>query len=68
MARFQFFLVGTSQSPVVEVGYKDLRELHEAIEHSRFLHGQLVEIEGHSIELGVIIPMNRIHMISEIEI
>lgn len=68
MATFRFFLVGTSQSPIVEVEHANLQDLHATIECRRFLLGKMTEIDGYDVGCGVLIPINRIQMISEIEI
>ena len=67
MARFQIYLLGSNQAPVVEVVYGDLRELSGAIERSRFLEGRLVEIDDHGLGCDVLIAISRIQMISEID-
>lgn len=68
MAQFRFFLVGSSQAPLVEVEHQDLGELYETITRCRFLQGRLVEIDGHDVGCGVLIPTNRIQMICEAEL
>lgn len=68
MARFRFCLVGTSQSPIVDVQQSNLSELGDAMARQRFLEGVIVGIDGHDGECGVLIPVNRIQMISEVEL
>jgi len=68
MARFRFFMVGTTQAPVLEVAANDLFELNQTIGRRRFLEGQMVEIDGCGVDCGVLIPTSRIQMICEIEL
>ena len=68
MARFRLFLMGTTQAPVLDVVASNLYELNKAMEHRRFLEGQMVEIDGCGVNCGVLIPTSRIQMISEIEL
>lgn len=67
MAVFRFHLIGTTQAPIIEVAHADLRELNDAIERRRFAEGKMIEIDGRIVECGVLIPINRIQMISEME-
>ena len=68
MARFRFSLVGTSQTPVVDVPQSNLSELSDAMGRQRFLEGVIVGIDGLDGECGVLIPVNRIQLISEVEL
>lgn len=63
MGRFKFCLIGTPQSPVLELEAEDVRELHYAIARSRYIEGRMVEIDGEPTDCDVLIPANRIQMI-----
>ena len=65
MARFRFSMIGTAQVPLLEVAARDLTELLESVDRSRFLEAQMVEIDGCGVSCGVIVATRRIQMISE---
>lgn len=46
LALFKFFLVGSSEAPVLEVPFNHLSDLHDAMAKSRFVEGRMVEIMG----------------------
>lgn len=65
MARFKFFLVGTTEAPVLEVEADTLRELGEMATRHRFVEGRMIEINGEGAAVGVLIPTSRIQLIAE---
>lgn len=65
MARFKFFLIGTNESPVLEMEAATLRQLNEDLSRNRFIEGQMVEINGHGEDRGVLIPTARIQLVVE---
>lgn len=65
MALFKFFLVGSSEAPVLEVPFDHLSDLHHAMARSRFVEGRMVEINSNATSCGVLIPMGRIQLIAE---
>jgi hypothetical protein len=67
MARFKFFLIGTTEAPVVEVEADSLRDLGEMAMRHRFVEGRMVEINGEGASCGVLIPTGRVQMIAEVD-
>lgn len=65
MALFKFFLIGSAETPILDVPFEHLNELHCAMERSRFVEGRMVEVNGEPVSCGVLIPMGRIQMIAE---
>ena len=66
MGRFRFFLMGSSQSPTVEMSAVDLSQLGEIAKYSRFLEGQIVDCLDEEDACPVLIPVSRIQMITEV--
>lgn len=66
MGKFRFCLVGTPQSPVLELEARDVRELHHSLARTRFIEGRMVEIDGEPTDCEVLISANRVQMIFEI--
>ncbi len=65
MARFRFFMIGTTESPVLELELDTLRELGEMAMRHRFIEGRMVEINGEGSAVGVLIPTSRIQLVAE---
>lgn len=65
MALFKFFLIGSSETPLLDVPFEHLSDLHHAMECSRFVEGHMVAVNGEPVSLNVLIPMSRIQMIAE---
>jgi len=65
MARFKFFLIGTHETPVVEMEASSLRQLNDDLSRNRFVEGQMVEINGLGASCGVLIPTARIQFVAE---
>jgi len=65
MATYKFFLVGTTEAPVLEVSATDLIELGELATRTRFGVGRMVEINGDGAAVEVLIPTARIQLIAE---
>lgn len=68
MARFRFHTFGLPQALILEVRQADLRELSDAMEGRRFVQGRTSEVDGYDAECGVLIPVNRIQMVSEVDL
>jgi len=65
MARFKFYLIGSSDAPVLDVEAADLRELNETISRNRFIEGHMTEPDGDGVLHGVLIATCRIQLIME---
>jgi hypothetical protein len=65
MARFRFFLIGTAQTPVLEVEARNIAELHADLARERFLVARTVEVDGNPVSCDVIVPVARIQMIAD---
>jgi hypothetical protein len=65
MARFKFFLIGTTEAPILEVEADTLRQLGEMAMRNRFIEGHMVEINGDGASCGVLIPTARVQLIAE---
>ena len=66
MARFMFALIGTHQTPILELPVSSVAELNMAIARTRFIDGLMVEIDGEGANCPVLIPVSRIQMIMEL--
>lgn len=65
MARFKFFLIGSCDTPVLELPMADVGHLHDAISRARFIEGEMDMGDGtHS---GVLIPISRVQLIQQCE-
>lgn len=65
MARFKFFLIGSTQAPVLDVDAADIGELGEDLCHTRFLLARTAEVDGVPYACRVLVPVSRIQMIAE---
>ena len=65
MARFKFCLVGSPQTPIVEVDVHDLHHLHEIMSRSRFVEGRIVEVDGEGANCGILISTSRVLVVIE---
>jgi hypothetical protein len=65
MRTYKFFMIGTTEAPVLEVDAADLVELGEMAMRSRFVVGRMVEINGDGASCGVLIPTSRIQLVAE---
>lgn len=65
MASFKFFLVGSTQAPILDVEASDLVELGEDLCHTRFLLARTSEVDGAPYACRVLVPVSRIQMILE---
>lgn len=61
-----FSLIGTPQTPVLELPVYNAAELNAAIARARFVDGMMVEIDGQPVNVPVLIPVSRIQMIMEL--
>jgi hypothetical protein len=61
-----FSLVGTSQTPILELPVYNAAELNTAIARARFIDGTMVQIDGEAVNVPVLIPVSRIQMIMEL--
>jgi hypothetical protein len=66
MARFRFFLMGSSQAPIVEIPVADLGQLGEMVRFNRFLEGRIVDCLDEEDACPVLIPVSRVQMITEV--
>jgi hypothetical protein len=66
MTRFMFSLVGTSQTPILELPVYSAAQLNAAISRARFIDGMMVQIDGEVVNVPVLIPVSRIQMIMEL--
>lgn len=66
MGRFKFCLIGSPQSPIVEIGVRHLCDLHLSIGRARFIEGRMIEIDGEAMDCPVLIPANRIQIVIEL--
>ena len=64
MARFKFYMSGSAQPLVLEVGPRDISELHDAMARSRFVQGEIVETEDGTTP-GVLIATSRIQLVMD---
>ena len=65
MARFKFYLIGSSDAPVLDVEAHDLTALNDAMSRNRFIEGRMAEPDAHGVMLGVLIPTTRIQLVME---
>jgi len=65
MARFKFFLIGSTQAPVLDVEAASIAELCADLTRERFLVARTVEVDGSPVNCDVIVPVSRIQMIAE---
>lgn len=66
MARFKFYLIGSSDAPVLDVEAADLRELNQQMSRSRFVEGHMTEADADGVLQGVLIATGRIQLVMEI--
>lgn len=66
MARFMFALIGTPQTPILDLPVRTVAELNQAIARARFVDGLMVEIDGEGVHCPVLIPVSRIQMVMEL--
>lgn len=65
--RFRFGLVGSPQSPVMEVDVADLDELHDLMWRGRFVRGRLAPEYCEGESCGALIATSRITMVMEVD-
>lgn len=65
MARFKFFLIGSSQTPVLDVDAADLRELNDIVSRNRFIEGHIAERDEDGVFGGMLIATGRIQLVME---
>ncbi|MFL6758566.1 hypothetical protein [Sphingomonas sp.] len=66
MTRFKFCMIGTPQSPILEMEARNVAELHHWIARARYIEGRMVEIAGEATDCPVLIPANRIQIVMEL--
>lgn len=64
MARFKFYMVGTSDTPALELPFANVRELNEVITRSRFIKGHM-QVSEDGERCGVLVPTARIQLVME---
>jgi hypothetical protein len=67
MARFDVFLVGTSQRLPLEIAAENVQALAHVLARQRFLVGRLSEEAGEMGTRSVMIPISRINLLCEVE-
>jgi hypothetical protein len=67
MARFDVFLVGTSQRLPLEIAAENVQSLAHFLTHQRFLVGRLSEEAEEMGTRSVMIPISRINFLCEVE-
>ena len=65
MALFKFFLIGSTQAPVLDVDATSIGELRADLARERFLAARTVEVDGNPVTCEVLVPVARIQMIAE---
>jgi hypothetical protein len=65
MPTYKFFMIGTTEAPILEVEAADLVELGEMAVRSRFVIGRMIEVDGEGTAVSVLIPTARIQLIAE---
>lgn len=65
VARFKFYLIGSSDAPVLDVEATDLRELNRQISGCRFIEGYMAEGDADGILAGVLVATSRIQLVME---
>jgi hypothetical protein len=65
MARFKFFLIGSTQAPVLDVEATSIAQLQADLTRERFLVARTVEVDGSPVSCDVIVPVSRIQMIAD---
>lgn len=66
MARFKFYLIGSCDSPVLDVAVSDLAELNRQMSCSRFVEGHMVEADLDGVLRGVLIATSRIQLVMDV--
>ncbi|MBB4096971.1 hypothetical protein [Sphingomonas kyeonggiensis] len=66
MARFKFFLIGSTDAPVLDVEAIDLAELHALMSRERFIAGHMADPDTDGIFSGVLVPISRVQFVMEI--
>jgi hypothetical protein len=67
MARFDVFLVGTSQRLPLEIAAENVQSLAHFLARQRFLVARLSEEAGDMGTRSVMIPISRINFLCEVE-
>ena len=65
MGKFQICLMGGGASPVMETSHPDLQALAEDLVRSRFLAGELVDLETGELGPKALVAICRIQMVLE---
>jgi hypothetical protein len=65
MARFKFYLIGSSDAPVLDVDASDLRDLKQEMSVARFIEGHMTDADEDGIFPGVLIPTARVQFVME---
>ena len=65
MARFKFYLIGSSDAPVLDVEASDLRALNEQVSRNRFIEGHMSQPDGDGVLAGVLVSTSRIQFVME---
>lgn len=63
MAQFRFCLIGSPQSPVLELPADSMTHLHARLAGAKFVEGRMVSIDGTVTSCDVLIPVGRILMV-----
>jgi hypothetical protein len=65
MARFKFYLIGSSDAPVLDVEAADLRELNQQMSSCRFIEGHMAEGDVDGVLAGMLIATSRVQLVME---
>lgn len=63
MSRYRFVMIGSAQAPIVEVGVSCLSDLAAQASCSRWIEGEIVEVDGEAVSHRVLLPTGRIQMV-----
>ena len=66
MARFKFFLIGSSDAPILDLPVDSVRALNEVITRSRFIEGEM-QVGSDGEGCGVLVPTARIQLAMEVD-
>jgi hypothetical protein len=65
MARFKFYLIGSSDAPVLDVEAADLRALNHQMSSCRFIEGHMAEADTNGVLAGILIATSRVQLVMD---